>query len=333
VWWLVAACGPAPADPAVVPADAPPTEVPPAESLPERPAPPSAPVASAVPGVAAPGPVRKLARVDATWLQVSPDGRVGVASSFPGPRGGPTLTVLDLESGATHPLPPPRGGALWQPRFLDSDGRDWRVVALSEHSPTEERGLYSFRLGDPAGTWAPWAVTGTHVRDFWLVEDRTQVVLLSFRPDGRRDSDRLDVAPIVDGHPALDRVFRVAPEVQAIQDEVWDERAHRFGFWDLDARAALQVPLEAGAHAEPWPGGGNAQRWWNPRQAETDVVQVVRDGYAGADAVDATGARWRLLECDERVACTFLALSPARRELWFTRATGPDDGAVYVAGY
>lgn len=326
--WLWLACvapeepAPPPAEVAVeAPALAP---VPPAEVTLVR---------TSAPGVSARGEVRRIAAYAPTWMEVSPDGRVAVTASFPGPAGGPALQVLDLEEGVARPLPAPVEGAVWQPRFLDGDGRDWRVVALWGSPRQRAQGLYAFRLSDPAATWTPWAVTGTHVRDFWLVEDRTQVILLSFRPDGKRDSDRLDVAPITDGLPDLSRSYRVAPEIRAIQQELWDERRHRFGFWDIDARAAREVPLEPGAPAVPWPAGGNTSPYPNPHAAARDVVLARRVAYEGAQAVAEDGSVHPLLSCEPGVVCAFLAFSPVRRELWFSRQTGPDDGAIWVAQY
>jgi hypothetical protein len=43
-------------------------------------------------------------------------------------------------------------------------------------------------------------VTGPHVREFFLAEDRTLLIMVSFVPGGLR-SDRIDVAPIVDRVP------------------------------------------------------------------------------------------------------------------------------------
>ncbi len=207
------------------------------------------------------------------------------------------------------------------------------VLGIAAAFPSQQ-GLYAFRLGDPAGTWAPWAVTGTHVRDFWLVEDRTRLVTVSFRPDGKRDSDRIDVVPIVDGEPQLAASFRVAPDTRAIQNEVWDERAHRFGYWDIDQRAARRVPLEPLASAEAWPEGRNADRLWNPLHAATDAVSVLRTGYRGVDVYDEAGRPRPLLQCDSEHLCSFLAFVPTRREFAFAVSRGGDAGGdLYVAPY
>lgn len=296
----------------------------------------------------APGPVRVIAPapLDLIDLAVAPDGSAAVSVRYRLSKTDPVEVIwVDLHSGTFQPVALPVGGWLFDPQFLEREGPSWRVVVSWSGGPVADRGLYTFRLDDPAGTWTPWAVTGTMVRQFFLVEDRRQLLMLSYEPDGksRNGSDRLDVAPIVGGHPDLTKSFRIAPEIRDLRDQTWDARADRFVYHPLpDGSPSRAVALTPGAVGVDHPGL-ERRIHWNPNRRAPDAVYAVDSPgdpedewvwapWSGfdADAVSVDGEQRPLLRCGGR--CAILAFSPVLREL-FLRVDVDGHEALVAARY